>query len=241
MVKAKAEEEKDTSSETSVAVYDHYIYTADAHGILMCVDSNTMRAVWATDCGDNTDAAIALDFDDNGDLGLYTGNTCYARLRKSGKPVTLRRLDALSGETVWTYEIKCTYDKDQESGLKASPLIGQNELSDLAIFTVNMTGGANTATILALDKASGSLVWQRALEASAVSSPVAVYNEAGKGWIIQADCQGRLYLLDGRTGQVSHTLALGGEIQASPAVYNDMLVIDTCSKDNAFMYGIRLR
>ena len=66
-------------------------------------------------------------------------------------------------------------------------------------------------------------------------------SKAGKSWIIQADQTGRLYLLDGLTGQIRSTLALGGEIQASPAVYNDMLVIGTCSKENANMYGIRIQ
>lgn len=31
------------------------------------------------------------------------------------------------------------------------------------------------------------------------------------------------------------------EIQGSPAVYKDMLVIGTCSKDNAYMYGVRIQ
>ncbi|MBQ9195600.1 MAG: PQQ-binding-like beta-propeller repeat protein [Clostridia bacterium] len=238
--KAKNQQDAGVGAETSVAVYDHYIYTADTYGILQCIDTNTMKAVWAIDAGDNTDAAIALDFDENGDLGLYTGNTAYSRL-KNNKPVTLRRLDALTGEEVWKYEIKCVYSQNQDSGLKASPLIGQNDLSDLVVFTVNMAGNSKTATVLALNKRSGDVVWQRELEANAVSSPVAVYNKEGKGWIIQADQKGRLYLLDGLTGQVKNTLALGGEVQASPAVYNDMLVIGTCSKENAFMYGIRIK
>ena len=239
--KAKAEADKDTGAETSVAMYGPYIYTADTHGILECVDSGTMKAVWAVDVGDNTDAALALDFDENGDLGLYTGNTMYARLNKAKGKVALRRFDALTGEEVWKYEIACVYNKDQNAGLKASPLIGQNDISDLAIFTVNMTGGAGKATILALNKLTGEVVWQRELDAEAISSPVAVYNAAGKSWIVQADQKGRLYLLDGRTGEVRNTLDLGGEIQASPAVYNDMLVIGTCSKDNAYMYGIRIQ
>lgn len=238
--KAKSEQDKDTGTETSVAAYGKYIYTADAHGILQCVDSDTMKAVWAVDVGDNTDAAIALDFDADGSLGLYTGNTAYARL-KNNTPVTLRRLDALTGEEVWKYEIKCTYNKDQNSGLKASPLIGQNDISDRVIFTLNMAGGSGKSMMLALSKATGQVLWQRELDANAVSSPVAVYNKAGKSWIIQADQTGRLYLLDGLTGQIRSTLALGGEIQASPAVYNDMLVIGTCSKENANMYGIRIQ
>ena len=238
--KAKNQQEAGVGAETSVAMYGRYLYTADTYGILQCIDTNTMKAVWAIDAGDNTDAAIALDFDENGDLGLYTGNTAYSRL-KNNKPVTLRRLDALTGDEIWKYEIKCVYSKDQDSGLKASPLIGQNGLSDLVIFTVNMAGSSKTATMLAMNKITGQVIWQRELEANAISSPVAVYNKDGKGWIIQADQKGRLYLLDGLTGQVKNTLALGGEVQASPAVYNDMLVIGTCSKENAFMYGIRIQ
>lgn len=240
-LKTKSAKEKDANVgiESSVAMYDKYIYSADTYGILQCIDSDTMKAVWAVDVGDNTDAAIALDFDENGDLGVYTGNTSYARL-KGKTPVTIRRLDALTGEEVWAYEINCVYNADQLSGCKASPVMGENDLSDLVIFTVNMTKDKNSATIVALNKMTGKLVWKYELENTAISSPVAVYNEEGKGWIIQADQKGRVYLLDGKTGSVKNVLDLKGEIQASPAVYKDMLVIGTCSKDNAYMYGIRI-
>ena len=132
------------------------------------------------------------------------------------------------------------YNADQLSGVKASPVMGENEISDLVIFTVNMTGDKNSATILALNEMTGKVEWKYKLENNAISSPVAVYNEEGEAWIIQADQEGRLYLLDGRTGDVRNVLDLKGEIQASPAVYKDMLVIGTCSKDNAYMYGIRI-
>ena len=240
-LKTKSAKEKDANVgvESSVAMYDKYIYSADTYGILQCIDSDTMKAVWAVDVGDNTDAAIALDFDENGDLGLYTGNTSFSRLRGKN-PVTIRRLDALTGEEIWTYEIDCVYNADQLSGVKASPVMGENEISDLVIFTVNMTGDKNSATILALNEMTGKVEWKYKLENNAISSPVAVYNEEGEAWIIQADQEGRLYLLDGRTGDVRNVLDLKGEIQASPAVYKDMLVIGTCSKDNAYMYGIRI-
>lgn len=238
--KAKSEEANMTGAETSVAMYNNYIYTADTQGILQCIDSNTMKAVWAKDVGDNTDAAIALDFDENGDLALYTGNTSYKRLNGK-KPVTIRRLNALTGEEIWSYEISCLYNKDQLSGCKASPVVGQNGISGLVIFTVNMTGSANKSTVIALNKMDGSVEWEYEIDAQAISSPVAVYNEAGDAWIIQGDQSGNLYLLDGSTGKVCNVLSLGGEIQGSPAVYKDMLVIGTCSKDNAKMYGIRIQ
>ena len=56
----------------------HYVYAADGYGILRCVDTDTMRSVWAFDTGDNTDAAIALDLRNNG-LDLYTGTTAFSR------------------------------------------------------------------------------------------------------------------------------------------------------------------
>lgn len=236
--KAGAEKEAGVGVESSVAMYDRYIYMADTYGIIRCVDSDTMKTVWAMDGGDNIDASIALDMDGDSGVSLYTGNTAYSRLG-SKNDVTIRRMNALTGETVWTYNIKCDYDKSQTSGCKASPVIGQNNISDLVIFTVNKVkdGGSK---VIALSKQTGALVWERALTSEAVSSPVAVYNENGDAWIIQGDEGGVLTMMDGRTGAVRSTLNLGGAIEGSPAVYKNYLVVGTCSKDNAYMYGIRI-
>ncbi|MBQ8080366.1 MAG: hypothetical protein IJ240_00545, partial [Clostridia bacterium] len=92
--KAKKANEKRVSVESSVAMYDKYVFMADNYGALRCVDTDTMKTVWAFDTGDNTDAAIALDFDENGKLWLYTGNTNFARLG-SKKNVSIRRINAM--------------------------------------------------------------------------------------------------------------------------------------------------
>ena len=236
--KVSAEKEAQVSVESSVAMYDKYIYMADTYGVIRCVDSDTMKTVWAMDGGDNIDAAIALDMDSENSVSLYTGNTAYSRLG-SKKDVTIRRMNALTGETVWTYEIKCDYDKNQLSGCKASPVVGQYGISDLVVFTVNKVNGGGSK-ILALDKQNGRLVWEYALKDETVSSPVAVYNEKGDAWIIQGDQGGNLTMLNARTGALRNTLNLGGAIEGSPAVYRNYLVIGTCSRDNAYMYGIRI-
>ncbi len=155
------------------------------------------------------------------------------------KDVTIRRINALTGEEIWAYTIKCTRDKSQMAGCKASPIVGQNGISDLVIFTINMVeeGGSK---MLAFDKQTGRVVWEHSFSANAVSSPVAVYNEAGTAWIIQGDESGVLTMMDGRTGTVRSTLSLGGTIQGSPAVYKNFLVIGTCDKDNSYMYGIHI-
>ena len=236
--KSGSEKDAQVNVEGSVAMYDKYIYMADTYGVIRCVDSDTMKTVWAMDGGDNIDASIALDMDGGTGVSLYTGNTAYSRLG-SKKDVTIRRMNALTGEEIWTYSIKCDYDKNQLSGCKASPVIGQYGISDLVVFTVNKVSGGGSK-ILALDKQTGRLVWEHALKDEAVSSPVAVYNEFGDAWIIQGDQGGNLTMLNARTGEVRNTLNLGGAIEGSPAVYRNYLVVGTCSKDNACMYGIRI-
>lgn len=238
--KANAGKESQVGVESSVAMYDKYIYMADAYGLLRCVDSDTMKTVWAVDTGDNTDASIALDWSrDEESLSLYTGNTAYSRLG-SKKNVSIRCLNGLTGEEKWVYEIKCDYDKDQRSGCKASPVVGQNGIAHLVIFTVNQVAEGGSR-VIALNKDTGRVEWEYDLANETVSSPVAVYNEAGEAWIIQADGKGLLTMLDGETGKCCSTLNLGGNIEGSPAVYRNILVIGTCSKDNSYMYGIELK
>lgn len=236
--KAAAEKDGLVSVESSIAMYDKYVYMADTYGVIRCVDSDTMKTVWAMDGGDNIDASIALDMDGTTGVSLYTGNTAYSRVG-SKKPVTIRRMNALTGETLWTYEIKCDYDKNQLSGCKASPVIGQNKISDLVYFTVNKVSGGGSK-LLALEKQTGRLVWEYAMKDESVSSPVAVYNDNGDAWIIQGDQGGNLTMLNARTGAVKSTINLGGPIEGSPAVYKDYLVVGTCGKSNANMYCLKI-
>ncbi len=239
-LRTKTADEKDalTSVESSVAMYDKYIYMADAYGIIRCVDSDTMTTVWAVDGGDNIDAAIALDMNGPFSVNLYTGNTCYSRLGAKN-PITIRKLNALTGEEIWHYDIKCDFDRNQLSGCKASPVIGQNSIDNLVIFTVNKVDGGGSK-ILALEKQSGQVMWEKALQDETISSPVAVYDENGDAWIIQGDEGGNLTLLSGKTGEELNTINLGGAINGSPAVYKNFLVVGTCSKGNAYMYCIKI-
>ena len=69
---------------------------------------------------------------------------------------------------------------------------------------------------------------------------MAVYDENGKGWIIQACSNGTIYLMDGLTGSVINTLQVNGVIEGSPAVYGDMMVIGTTGKDSSYIYGIKI-
>ena len=239
-----------TAVESSPAMYDKYVFYADMGGVLRCVDTNSLKTVWAVETGDAVEATLALNLNDTGGLDLYTGNMLINRNKGAAQ---IRGYDALTGTEKWMTEIPVKKDTKTKKGVgvKASPLVGQNQLKDLVYFTVTglsedgksqMRLAEDTqAVLVALDQKTGSIVWTRGLTGRSESSPVAVYDEKGQGWVIQASGDGEILLLEGLTGKIVHQLTVEGEIEASPAVYNDMLVIGTTGKDSSYIYGIRIQ
>ena len=70
-----------------------------------------------------------------------------------------------------------------------------------------------------------------------------MYNAAGKGYVIQADSAGRIFLFDAETGPVDgkplYTIApTDSNFEASPAVFGNMLVVG-CRGDQK-IFGIRI-
>ncbi len=246
--------------ESSLAMYGSYAYYADLDGVLRCVDTTTMKTAWAVETGDAVRAAIALDLEEGetaNTLWLYTANLVNNRGTKGN--VTIRRYNAMTGEQDWAYAIHCADTKKKDvtfnatviPGAMASPVIGQKGLNKLVYFTLSSVSAKGAAeagmgesaipgVIIALDKESGKVVWHKTMEAYAYSSPVAVYGEDGKGWIIQACSNGLITLMDGLTGETVNTLQVSGVIEGSPAVYDDTLVIGTTGKDTSYIYGIKI-
>ena len=66
------------------------------------------------------------------------------------------------------------------------------------------------------------------------------YDKDGNGWIIQCEQNGKIHLLDGRNGSLVDTCELKAQIEASPAAYDDIMVIGTTGKGTSYVYGIRI-
>ena len=251
VLKTKANGEKNnlTAVESSPAMYDRYVYYADMGGILRCVDTDFLKVIWAVDTKDAVMASVALDQRDPESLDLYTAN--MLKNRKSGS-AQIRRYNALSGKELWCTEIGVKKDTKNktDSGCKASPVIGENSLDGLVYFTVTglSNDGRSTlnlpeetkAALVALDKETGRIAWSYGLSDRSESSPIAVYDEDGNGWIIQCAWDGSIVMLDGLSGETVATAKAEGNIEASPAAYNDMMVIGTTGKGTERIYGFRI-
>jgi outer membrane protein assembly factor BamB len=215
--------------ESSPVAYRNLVYFSDNCGAVVCVDINTLEPVWVYNAGDDSDATMVLEETDEG-VFLYQGNTLDHRGNLPGTSndiCQLRKLDALSGKLVWQYDIPVVYDSNLNAGLLATPLLGKDDLSDMVIFNVCKTTGYSTGNLLALDKKTGKAIWNRKLDSYSWSSPIAVKGKDGKSYGIFCDSAGIMHLFDPLTGEDYTTLSIGGNCEASPAAYNDMIVVAT--------------
>ena len=184
---AKGEKKNRTAVESSPAMYQGYVYYADMAGILRCVDTNSLTNLWAVDLGDSVEAAVALDLTEDNSLWLYTATELNNRTKGTAGIV---RVNALTGELDWTLTLDVAKNKKKTSwtvGVKASPVIGQNGLSELVYFTaagltasgaesLGLGSKAVDSALIAINKETGKVAWACALPSYTESSPVAVYS-----------------------------------------------------------------
>lgn len=220
--------------ENSVAMYGQFAYFIDNSGLMFCMDVNKMEPQWLFDVGDDTDATIAIEPQSDGLIALYTANE-VDKQGSSGK-CTMRKMNALTGEVLWSYSVKCKSDGTNGGGAFASPAVGEHSLSELVYFNIARTDEGST--LYAFNKATGEIAWQKSLRRYSWSTPVLVYNEAGEGVLVVANSAGTLRMFDGLTGELLDDIEIDGNVEGSPAVFDDVLVVGT--RDQR-IYGIRIK
>ena len=213
--------------EDSAAIYGGYLYIADNGGHLMCLNLNTLKLVWVQDTLDDSNSTPVLSVED-GRLYLYISTSFHLGWRSSSSAtVPIWKIDAETGEIVWQKDYQCHSKEGVSGGVESTIALGKNGLKDYIYVTVSMTENTGKGVLACLKKETGDLVFEHEA-AYAWSSPVCVYNKDGSGAVIYCSSDGKMYLLDGKTGKEHDTYDFGGAtIEASPAVYNNYLVVGT--------------
>lgn len=227
--------------EASPIIVENYLYVGDNRGLLFCIDLNTMGLVWAQEIKDDLNATPVFEWGEDGQGYLYLGTSMEYESEDNGFGTThIYKINAATGEIVWhnTYE-NVFYDKNVSGGVLSSPLLGKKgtALEGMVFFHIAKTPGEYNGLTLALDTDTGEVIWKKALNHYCWSSPAAVYSEDGNSYIIQFDSGGYALLLDGKTGAELNKISVGVNVEASPAVFNDMLVVGTRGKK---VYGIKI-
>lgn len=220
--------------ESSLTVVKNVAFFADNSGIIQAVDLRTFQPLWSFDAGDDTDASVTVEWP-----ALYTG--CEVDHRGLKGDAHVRRLDARTGAVVWDRAYACEgtlEPKRNQAGVFATNVIGRGDVADLVFFTLARCPGEKRGAVVALDKETGKEVWKHELPLFSWSSPTALTDKAGKTWILQGGIGGIVRLLDARTGKQAAQVQLVGDIEASPAVFDDRVVLGTRADR---IYGLRIR
>ncbi len=211
--------------ECSAVMVENYLYVADNGGMLFCIDINTMGLKWAQFVHDDTNATPVFAWED-GKGYLYTG--CSTEM--TGDKSYIMKLDASTGAIIWEKAYSGVhYDKNVSGGVLGSPVLGKagTSLEGLIIYPIGKVPGAYSGILVALDTKTGEQVWKKDMNHYAWSSPVALYDAGGDGYLVICDSGGYAHLVNGKTGEFLTKISLEANVEASPVVFNDMLVVGT--------------
>ena len=226
--------------ESSAVAWKGYLYVADNCGDLICLNLNTMEIVWVANTLDDTNCSPVLEEDpETGTAYIYLSTSLHWTQDKTAHgDIPIYKFNAATGEVIWQRTYSCYTVPGVSGGVQSTALLGENKLSDLVYFTIARTGGDSKGKLVALNKRTGGEVWSCEMSDYTWSSPIAIYDASGNGYIIVCDSTGNMYLVDGLTGKLYDTTNLGANVEASPAAFENTIVVGTRGKK---IYGIVVR
>ena len=213
--------------ESSAAIINNYIFLADNGGNLMCLDLNTLKLVWVQDVLDDTNCSPVVDVEDGHPYIYISTSFHYGWRSYSTAEIPIFKIDAETGEIVWRTDYTCYTVQDLSGGVQGTIAVGKNKLSDMIFVPIARTPGASSGTLAALKKDTGEVVWEKETSMYSWSSPVDFYDADGNGYLLYCNSGFNMFLIDGKTGEQLDYMNLGGNIEASPAMYGNYAVVGT--------------
>ena len=227
--------------EGSAIIWRGHAIFSDNGGHLMCLDLNTLKLKWVQNTLDDTNCTPVLSLEGEDEHPyVYTSTSFHIGWRKDGgkADIPVWKIDALTGEIVWTKHYDCETMKGVSGGVQGTIAIGKNALADYIFVPVAMTDGG-TGKLVALNKSDGTEKWVCDFAGYPWSSPVAIYDAAGNGYLIQCNKTAYMHLIDGLTGVILDEVRLQeSNIEASPAAYDNMVVVGT---RGGLIFGVTLK
>ena len=198
-----------------------------------------MELIWSQDTRDDSNSTPVFEWNGLDGGYIYTAPSLHWTNKNGAGYICIYKLDAKTGEIVWEYRYDCNTIEGVSGGVQSSPLLGQpgTQLEGLILYTVARTPGVWDGKLVALKTETGEVAWEISMDCYTWSSPVAVYDENGNAYIIYSDCIGSTFMVDCNGNRLSK-ISLGSNIEASPAVFNNMLVVGSRGQT---IFGIKIQ
>lgn len=234
----RSDENRHFGIENSLSAWRNLAFFADNGGTLQAMDLRSMAPLWRFEAGDDTDATLALELEDDVPR-LYTG--CEVDKTGPRGRTWLRRLNGLTGTADWERSYLCQgalVPKKDDAGVFATPVPGFGEVAHLVYFVLARCPGPVNGVLLALDKRTGEEAWRVELPKYSWSTPTLLSTPSGRVYLLLGGIGGVLRLFEATTGREVASLKLVGDIESSPAVFEGRIVLGT--RGNR-IYGIDIR
>ena len=227
--------------ENSIAVYKNLAWFADNGGGILAVNADSLEPVWAWhgEQADDTNATIVVEVEDDHPY-LYLGTEIEYQEGISDQ-AWVHRFDGLTGTPMWSVGYPARPAKkglNLSGGVYGTPVLGKHAVDDRLFVSVVEMGDLGAGLLVALDKTTGQELWRNVLPCYAWSTPLAIYDADGNGYLVLGDSYGDVILFDAATGQELHRISLGYLIEASPAFMDDMIILAVREKA---IHGIRVK
>ena len=204
------------SVESSVAIYEDTAYFGTSAGLILGYDLSTLdeggtpEQVFRFFTGGDNDASVVVD-----DEGmLYIASQYDRNLQRARDVGQLTKVDPSKPADPVVWKI------DDQSALKGG-IYGTP-----GVYGDTVYAGTNGGRLLAVDRATGALRWEKRIPAPVWGSPVIVDDV-----LLIGDCAGFFHAYDVSDPRIDvpelWSLELGGCIEATPAVWKGRIYIGT--------------
>jgi outer membrane protein assembly factor BamB len=223
--------DEEVSIENSVALHEGVLYFANSGGLVQGWDvsdvlagGSGMERVFRFWTGDDTDATVVID----GAGALYVASEYQRGNDRSREVGQLMKLDPSRPDDplVWSLDAR-EIGFEGAGGSWSTPAI----YGDLVFFTTA------AGRVLAVERESGDVRWERQIGAPSIGSPVVV-----DGVLIQGDCRGDLWAWDVSEPDADPVLLwrlhFNDCIESTPAVWRGWIYLGT---RQGYLYGLTER
>jgi hypothetical protein len=210
--------------ESSPSAYRNLGYFSDNAGNVFCLDLRTMKPRWHYFNTDDSDASPALNIE-NSVPYIFIGNE-VDRQGPEGKAY-FRKLNGLTGRVVWEYERDCysvTEPKTNNGGVIATALIGRKRAEGSVWTIFSRTDTLGRGSFVCLNVADGKVKYEIPLRSYSWASPIALYDTDGFAYVYFTDVAGKLYLIDGESGEIIFKENTGSVFESSPIAIGNRII-----------------